>query len=335
MKLEDFNFNLPKELIANYPLDRRDQSRLLYYCRDTDSVQHKHFADLSNLLKAGDILVRNNSKVLPARFWANTDTGSHIELLLLEPISDSSYKAMAGNAKRIKTGRRYFLENKQEIEIERKNDEVIVDFGNVTNFKKAINDCGMMPIPPYMNREAEELDKQRYQTTYAREIGSIAAPTAGLHFTPELDQQLIKTGIEILELTLHVGLGTFAPIKVDDIQKHKMHHEHYSTPQNIWDKIIKAKEQGRRIISVGSTSTRVLESIARNGQLQGATNIFISPGFEFKIIDGMITNFHLPKSSLIVLISALIGLEKVQELYQEAINKQYRFYSYGDACLLL
>lgn len=335
MRLEDFNFDLPEELIASYPLERRDQSRLLCYSRNTDSLEHREFNELTKILKSGDLIVRNNSKVLAARFWAHTDTGSRIELLLLDPLTDSSYRALAGNAKRIKDGRRYFLENDQEIQVTRQGDEVIVEFGTEANVTKAIAECGMMPIPPYMNRESEELDKERYQTTYARETGSVAAPTAGLHFTPGLDQQLLDAGIEIAELTLHVGLGTFAPIKVDDVSQHKMHSEHYHIDQNTWDKILEAKKQGRRIIAVGSTSTRVLESVARTGKLTGATDIFISPGFEFKIIDGLITNFHLPKSSLIVLISALIGLDKVRWLYQEAIDEKYRFYSYGDACLLL
>ena len=335
MKLEDFNFDLPEQLIASYPLERRDQSRLLHYSCDTDSLEHKKFIDILSILKPGDLIVRNNSRVLAARFVVDTDTGSKLEILLLDPITKSSYKALAGNAKRIKAGRRYFLDNNQEIFIERQGDDVLVDFGTEEKFNLAIDACGMMPIPPYMKRDAEEFDKQRYQTVYAREAGSVAAPTAGLHFTHEIDQGLVAAGIEIAELTLHVGLGTFAPIKVDNVSEHKMHLEHYSISQNTWSKILQAKKQGRRIIAVGSTSTRVLESVARTGELTGATDIFISPGFEFKIIDGLITNFHLPKSSLIVLISALIGLEKVQELYQIAIQEKYRFYSYGDVCLLL
>lgn len=334
VKLQDFDFNLPQELIASYPLAERAESRLLQYSRNTDSMGHYQFKDLPNLLEPGDLIVRNNTKVLAARFMAQVDTGSKIELLLLEPVTDLRFKALAGNAKRIKDGRKYFLDNGLEIKVWREAEDVLVEFVSRDDYLRALDEAGMMPIPPYMQREAEELDKERYQTCYAKYSGSVAAPTAGLHFTPDLDARLLERGVEICELTLHVGLGTFAPIKVDDIKDHKMHSEKYSIEAEVWQKILAAKSEGRRIISVGSTSTRVLEAVARSAVLEGETDIFISPGFEFKVIDGMITNFHLPKSSLIVLISALIGIKNVHKVYKEAITRKYRFYSYGDACLL-
>jgi S-adenosylmethionine:tRNA ribosyltransferase-isomerase len=333
MKLQEFDFELPQVLIANYPLPERAESRLLQYSCDTDCVSHHQFKDIVELLQPGDVIVRNNTKVLAARFMAQLDTGSKIELLLLESVTKTKFKALAGNAKRIKIGRKYFLANGLEIKVWREADEVFVEFASQSDYLQALDEVGMMPIPPYMQREAEDLDKERYQTCYAKHVGSVAAPTAGLHFTSALDASLMELGVEILELTLHVGLGTFAPIKVDDICDHKMHSEKYSIELDVWQKILNAKVEGRRVISVGSTSTRVLEAVARTGQLEGETSIFISPGFEFKVIDGMVTNFHLPKSSLIVLIAALIGLENVRKVYSEAVAKKYRFYSYGDACL--
>ncbi len=345
MQLSEFDFELPEELIAKYPLEKRDESRMLYY--NKGNIEHRKFKDLVEILQPGDILVRNISKVLAARLWVWADTGSKIEILLTNKISDHKWQAIAGNSKRIKDGRVYKLSNGIQVDIKREADEVLVDFGTYENYQKAIQDCGSMPIPPYMKREAEESDKLRYQTTYARDTddgSSVAAPTAGLHFTAEIDQALRAKGIEILEVTLHVGLGTFAPIKAENIEEHKMHAEIYSIEEDVWNKIQDAKKEGRRIIAVGSTSTRVLESVAKSlstrtdsntGELQGSTDIYIYPGYKFQIIDGMLTNFHLPKSSLIVLISALLGTETVQKIYREAINSKYRFYSYGDCCLFL
>ncbi len=343
MQLSEFDFQLPEELIAKYPLAKRDESRMLYY--HAGKLEHRQFKDIVEILQAGDVLVRNVSKVLAARLWVHADTGAKIEILLTEKISDHQWQALAGNSKRIKAGRTYRLDNGMQLKIERQEENVLVDFGSKENYERAIQDCGSMPIPPYMKREAEESDKTRYQTTYAQDTengSSVAAPTAGLHFTPEIDAALKAKGVEILEVTLHVGLGTFAPIKAENIEEHKMHSEIYSINENVWNKILEAKKQGRRIIAVGSTSTRVLESVANSlleklpvDCLQGATDIYIHPGYEFKIIDGMLTNFHLPKSSLIVLISALLGTETVQGIYAEAIKSKYRFYSYGDCCLFL
>ena len=336
MKLSEFNFELPEELIAKYPLEKRDESRMLYY--HNDQIKHRQFKDIVDILKPGDVLVRNISKVLAARLWVVADTGAKIEILLTEKVSEHKWQAIAGNSKRIKSGRTYKLANDLILDLKRDGDNILVDFGSYENYQKAIQDCGSMPIPPYMKREAEDSDKERYQTIYARDTGngaSVAAPTAGLHFTPEIDQALKQKGVEILEVTLHVGLGTFAPIKTDNIEEHKMHSEVYSISKAVWKRILKAKAEGRRIISVGSTSTRVLESVAMSGKLQGSTDIYIYPGYQFQIIDGMLTNFHLPKSSLILLICALLDTETVQRIYTEAIKSKYRFYSYGDCCLFL
>lgn len=342
MKLADFDFNLPEELIATYPTEKRDESKMLCYQRHVRKLEHKQFSNIVDILQEGDLVVRNSSKVLPARLELNTNTGSKIEILLLKPLSEGFvWQAIAGNAKRIKTGRTYKLTNSLEIELARVDDEsneVVVNFISLENFQRAIKECGTMPIPPYMKREAEELDKERYQTIYAKDRNdgvSVAAPTAGLHFTPAIDEALIAKGVEIAELTLHVGLGTFLPIKSENIHEHKMHEEYFSLEEELWNKIQLAKKESRRVIAIGSTSTRVLETVANNSKLQGWTDIYIYPGYEFKIVDGMLTNFHLPKSSLFVMISAFLGTDIAQNIYTEAIKEKYRFYSYGDCCLFL
>lgn len=336
LELSGFDFELPDNLIAQYPTENRDESRLLYYSKSKNELEHKKFKDIVDLVQPGDILVRNNSKVLAARFFAFNENNSKVEVLLLSRKENSEWKILAKPGKRIKEERKKFkTENGLELELYREGDEFFVDFFDIENEKLIIETQGQMPIPPYMKREAEELDKERYQTIYAKDSqsgSSVAAPTAGLHFTPEIDQALKDKGVEIIEVTLHVGIGTFAPIKDDNITKHKMHFESYEVSKESWQKIQDAKKAGRKIITVGSTSTRVVESIAITKELQGETDIFIFPGFEFKISNAMVTNFHLPKSSLIVMISALLGQDKVQEIYKTAVENEYRFYSYGDAC---
>jgi len=336
LNITNFDFDLPEQLIARYPLENRSDSRLLVY--ENEKIQHKQFTDLIDFLKHGDILVRNNTKVLPARLYVANETEVRIEILLIKKQHDQVWDIMAKPGKKLKDGLSYRLENGIELKVIKDQTKFQVDFGTEENFDKAITDCGAMPIPPYMKRAAEELDKERYQTLFSKEHeagSSVAAPTAGLHFTPELDQTLREKGIEILELTLHVGIGTFAPIKTENVLEHKMHSEIYELSEENWQKIQAAKKQGRRIIGVGSTSTRVLESVAATGELSGETDIFIYPGYKFQVVDGMVTNFHLPKSSLMVMISALLGEATVQKIYSEAIKEKYRFYSYGDACLFL
>ncbi len=336
--LADYNFDLPDKLIARYPLEQRDGSRLLVFDKQTEAIQHKNFLDLPQLLQEGDILVRNNSKVLPARFFVNSPDGARIEILLIEAQNDDKtlWSLKAKPAKRIKAGKFYQSDNGIELEFKREQDNIYVLFKTAADLDSILEDCGQMPIPPYFQREAEEIDKNRYQTIYADETkqSSIAAPTAGLHFTEDIFKGLEKKGIEVVDTTLHVGLGTFEPIRENDYKKHKMHSEYFEITENNWQKIIQAKAAGRRIIAIGSTSTRVLESAASFNQLQGKTDIYIYPGYEFKLVDAMITNFHLPKSSLILMISAFLGRENVMAIYQAAINNKYRFYSYGDCSLL-
>jgi S-adenosylmethionine:tRNA ribosyltransferase-isomerase len=345
MNISDYDFELPEELIARYPLEERTASRLLVYDALTNQIQHKNFRDIVDILRPGDILLRNNTKVLAARLYVSKKTdskdealGSKIEILLIKKQHNQVWDIMAKPGKKLKDGLIYELENGIEIKVIKDEDKFQVDFGSEENFCKAVQDCGSMPIPPYMKRSAEAIDAERYQTTYAREHDSgvsVAAPTAGLHFNEEIDRQLVNKGIEILELTLHVGIGTFAPIKTENILDHKMHSEFYEIAEDTWNKIQLAKKSGRRVIAVGSTSTRVLESVARTGILAGETDIFIYPGKEFMVVDGMITNFHLPKSSLIVMITAFLGEKAVKDIYSEAISNKYRFYSYGDTSLLL
>lgn len=331
---------LPSELIAKYPPQDRADSRMLVYQKHyQDDIEHKNFRDIIDYLNPGDILVRNNSKVLPARLDLKSETGAEIEILLLNNIGKQTWKALAKPAKRIKSGRKYFLADGTILELSREHEEeILVKFNSDEHFQRVINQFGSMPIPPYMRRAGEEIDKDRYQTIYAKDSDSglsVAAPTAGLHFSEEINLALEKKNIEFVDLTLHVGLGTFLPISTDDYHSHKMHAEYYEILDSAYQKILQAKKQSRRIIAVGTTSVRTLESIALTGNLCGKTEIFIYPGFDFKIIDGLLTNFHLPNSTLILLVAAFIGEEKTKSIYKEAINKKYRFYSYGDCCLFL
>lgn len=338
MKLEDFNFELPEDLIAKYPCANRDESRMLVYDRASGEIAHKDFKDIVSYFNPGDVLVRNQTKVLPARFYVQNQHGTQIEILILKNTKDQVWSALAKPAKRLKQSRTKYLIKDRTVEIYREADEIFIDFLNQENYEYIIRNLSEMPIPPYFKRSAEEVDKHRYQTVYAQENCSgysVAAPTAGLHFTDEIFEALALKGVEVLDLTLHVGLGTFLPVKTEDIKEHKMHSEFYEVSEPVWQKILTAKRDTKRIFAIGSTSVRTLESVALTGQLQGETDIYIYPGFEFKIVDTMLTNFHLPKSSLIMMISAFLGLDKVKEIYNEAIESRYRFFSYGDCCLFL
>jgi S-adenosylmethionine:tRNA ribosyltransferase-isomerase len=338
LRLEDFNFELPEKLIAKYPCANRDESRMLVYNRSLGTIEHKAFKDIIGYFKAGDLLVRNQTKVLPARFYIKNQFGTEIEVLILKNIKDYIWTALAKPAKRLKQERTKYSIQDREIEIYRENDEIFVDFLSQENYEYIIQNLSEMPIPPYFKRGAEDIDKDRYQTVYAQEDNygySVAAPTAGLHFTDEIFNALIEKGVEVVDVTLHVGLGTFLPVKTENIKDHKMHSEFYSVEEAVWQKIQKAKANSKKIFAIGSTSVRTLETVALKGSLQGETDIYIYPGFEFKIVDIMLTNFHLPKSSLIMMISAFLGLDKVKHVYQEAIEYKYRFFSYGDCCLFL
>ena len=339
MQLSDFNFDLPQELIAQQQVAPRDSSRLMILNKESGEITHRHFFDIIDFLNKDDILVVNNSKVFPARLLGTrADTGGKVEIFLIKEIETGIWKAIGKNLK--ENSRIIFSDSKLEAKVITKYDESsTIEFNIVGNdFFVELEKIGLTPLPPYIKREKKNLiDKTNYQTVYAKERGSVAAPTAGLHFTEELLESIGNKGIKILEITLHVGLGTFAPVKVDDFSKHKMHSEYYSVEKDVLDTIIQAKQNNQRIVAVGTTTTRVLEHIFRDGNMEclsGQTDIFISPGFEFRCINGLITNFHLPKSTLLMLVSAFAGYDNIKKAYSSAVENKYRFYSYGDAMFI-
>ncbi|MGX7111718.1 tRNA preQ1(34) S-adenosylmethionine ribosyltransferase-isomerase QueA [Gemella cuniculi] len=342
MKLEDFDFYLPEELIAQTPLLKRDTSKLLCVDRKTGKNEHKVFSDIIDYFNSGDTLVLNNTRVMPARLYGEKkDTGAAIEVLLLKNKEHNIWECLVKPAKRIKLGSIVSFGNGiMEAECIKILDDGFryFEFKYDGIFQERLDELGTMPLPPYIKERLT--DKERYQTVYSKEIGSSAAPTAGLHFTTELLEKIEEKGVNIVHLTLHVGLGTFRPVSVENIEDHNMHSEYYELDEDTADVINKTKELGGRIFSVGTTSTRTLETIARdnNGKIvpsSGWTDIFIYPGFEFKCVDGLITNFHLPKSSLIMLVSAFYDREKVLELYNIAVENKYRFFSFGDAMIIV
>lgn len=340
MKVSDFNYNLPKELIAQVPIKNRDQSRLMVLDRKNKIIEHKIFKDIIDYLQPGDCLVRNNTKVIPARLYGiKEETGANVEFLLLKRIDGDIWEVMVKPGKKLMPGVRAKFGNgllKAEI-IEKLGDgnrKVKFEYNGI--FNEILNEIGLMPLPPYIHEKLKE--KDRYQTVYAKYEGSAAAPTAGLHFTDELFEKLKEKGVEVANVTLHVGIGTFRPVKVENIEEHDMHSEHFYIKAEDAEKINKAKKEGHRIIAVGTTSCRVLESIAdENGyvkEVEGDTNIFIYPGYKFKCLDALITNFHLPESTLIMLVSALAGKDFIMQAYEEAVKEQYKFFSFGDAMFI-
>lgn len=339
LKKSDFFYDLPEELIAQTPADPRDSSRMLVYDRANDSVEHKIFRDIKEYLRAGDVLVINNTKVLPARLYARTEHGGRVEVLLLKRISAMRWEVLVKPGKKCKPGVHLIIDDGLSLTINSvtESGERIVDFECDGVFEEALERVGSMPLPPYIHKKLE--DKNRYQTVYAKTDGSAAAPTAGLHFTPELLQQIRDMGVEVAEILLHVGLGTFRPVKEDVITDHKMHSEYFEVGERAAEVISRAKREGRRVIAVGTTSVRTLESAAApDGTIspcKGNTQIFIYPPYKFKCVDALITNFHLPESTLIMLVSALIGREKTLELYRLAVRERYRFFSFGDCMLIL
>ena len=338
MRTDDFDYFLPEELIAQTPLAKRDNSRLLVLDKKDGAYQDKHFFDIINYLDKGDVLVRNNTKVIPARiFGIKKDTGAHVEVLLLKQINDT-YECLVGNARVVKVGTVINFSNKLYATCLEVKDEGIRIFKFECDgiLLEVLNEIGNMPLPPYIKESL--LDKDRYQTVYAKHYGSAAAPTAGLHFNDELLTKLKQKGVEILDVTLHVGLGTFRPVKVDDVKNHVMHKEEYFMSKEAADALNKAKQEGRRIIAIGTTTTRVLETVMNKynefKECHDESNIFIYPGYKFKAIDALITNFHLPKSTLIMLVSALAGKENIMEAYKHAVEEKYRFFSFGDAMFI-
>ena len=340
MTTNDFDYYLPEELIAQTPLEKRDSSRLLVLDKNTGDVEHKVFTDIIDYLNPGDTLVLNNTKVLPARLiGAKEDTGAVIEILLLKNISGDDWECLVKPARRIKIGTIVSFGNgKLKAECTGEFDEGIRHFKLIYSgiLMEILEELGTMPLPPYIHEKLE--DQSRYQTVYAKEVGSAAAPTAGLHFTKELLDKIKSMGVDICYVTLHVGLGTFRPVSVENVEEHEMHSEFYSMSGEVADKLNKAKAEGRRIIAVGTTSTRTLESImslyGEFRECNGWTKIFIYPGYEFKGIDCLITNFHLPKSTLVMLVSALAGKDNILNAYKIAVDEKYRFFSFGDAMFI-
>ena len=340
MRVEDFNFDLPEELIAQHPLEKRDSSRLLVLDKKTGEINHQHYADQPDFLKKGDVLVLNDTRVIPARLLGvKEDTEGKIEFLLLNRKMLDTYECLAKPGKRARKGAKFtFGEGllKAEVLDVLENGNRIVKFSYEGAFEEILDRLGEMPLPPYIKEKLE--DRERYQTVYSREEGSAAAPTAGLHFTKELLDKLQSMGVETAFLTLHVGLGTFRPVKVESVENHDMHEEFYSLDAKNAEIINTAKNEGRRIISVGTTSTRTLETIADEKgfvrEASGYTKIFIYPGYQFKCVDCLITNFHLPESTLIMLVSALAGQENVMNAYRTAVKEKYRFFSFGDSMLI-
>ena len=339
MDVKDFYYNLPEELIAQVPIQKRDESRLLVLDRENRKIEHKIFKDILDYLKPGDCLVRNNTKVLPARIYGKKETGANVEFLLLNNIEGDIWESIVRPGNKLHVGTKViFGEGLLVAEIlevmEGGTRKVKFTYNGI--FNEILDQIGLMPLPPYIHEELKE--KDRYQTVYAKYQGSAAAPTAGLHFTEELLEKIREKGVEIANVTLHVGIGTFRPVKVEKIEDHHMHTEHYYIKPEDVEKINKAKQNGGRVISVGTTSTRVLESIADEKGLvkeaEGDTSIFIYPGYKFKCVDALITNFHLPESTLLMLVSALAGKEYVMNAYEEAVKEKYRFFSFGDAMFI-
>lgn len=339
MLKSDFYYDLPEELIAQTPIEPRDGSGLMKIDRETGGIIHDRFYNICRYLKKGDLLVLNDSKVFPARIYGvKPSTGVNVEFLLLKHIELDIWEVMVRPGRRLKAGTvvRFSDELSAEILDTVEGGNRIVKFNFKGNFFEILDRIGQMPLPPYIKEKLKE--KDRYNTVYCREEGSAAAPTAGLHFTQRVFDSLKEKGVDTAYVTLHVGLGTFRPVKEDNILDHKMHVEHYSIPQETVDKINKCKQNGGRVISVGTTSCRTLESASQSGETAAGsadTGIFIYPGYKFRIIDGLITNFHLPESTLIMLVSAFLGREKTLAAYEEAIKERYRFFSFGDAMLIL
>lgn len=342
MKRSDFWYDLPEELIAQTPAEPRNSSRLMCVDRESGEISHDRFYNLCSHLKKGDLLVMNDSRVLPARLYGEKEgTGSFIEFLLLEQKGDKVWEILVRPGKKAKPGTKFSFGNgrlKAEILETVEGGNRIAKFECEGNFFTALEDVGQMPLPPYITKKLE--DKERYQTVYSHELGSAAAPTAGLHFTKEMIEELHEKGINTAFVTLHVGLGTFRPVKEDDVKGHKMHSEHYHLPKETAELINKTKAEGGRVIAVGTTSCRTLESVAsfNNGEIkeaEGYTDIFIYPGYKFKVLDGLITNFHLPESTLIMLVSAFMGYDNTMNAYKVAVEEKYRFFSFGDAMIIL
>lgn len=340
MKTKDFFYDLPKELIAQEPIEKRDHSRLMVLDKKTGEISHNKFYDIIDKLMPGDCLILNDSKVLPARIYGiKEETGAKVEFLLLNRISEMVWEALAGPGKRAREGSGFSFGDgimRGEVLSVKENGNRVIKFECDGNFYECLDKIGQMPLPHYITHSLD--DKNRYQTVYAKDLGSAAAPTAGLHFTKELLKKIEDKGVKIGYVTLHVGLGTFRPVKVENVAEHKMHSEHYCVPEETARLINETKQNGGRVISVGTTSCRTLESMHKeHGQIEacsGWTDIFIYPGYEFRVVDAIITNFHLPESTLIMLVSAFAGKDNIMKAYKTAVDEKYRFFSFGDAMFI-
>lgn len=340
MKLEEFDYNLPEELIAQVPIQKRDESRLMVVDREKRTTEDKVFRDIIDYLEPGDCLVRNNTKVIPARLYGKKDTGANVEFVLLKRLDGDIWESIVRPGNKLKPGSKVIFGDgllKAEIldVLEDGTRKVKFEYDGI--FNEILDQIGLMPLPPYIHESLKEND--RYQTVYAKYEGSAAAPTAGLHFTPELLKKIEEKGIKIANVTLHVGIGTFRPVKEENIEEHKMHTEHFYIKQEDVDKINETKKNGKKVIAVGTTSCRVLETVADENtglvkQIESDTGIYIYPGYKFKCVDGLITNFHLPKSTLLMLVSALADREFILEAYNKAVEEKYRFFSFGDAMFI-
>ena len=340
MKTSDFYYDLPEELIAQTPVEPRNSSRLMVLPRNGGEIEHKHFYDLPEFLKPGDCLVLNNTRVLPARLYGTReDTGAVVEFVLLRQHGNKLWECLAGPGKKAKTGYKFRFSDKLTATVTDvlEDGNRMIEFACEGDFFAVLDEVGQMPLPPYIKEKLK--DKERYQTVYSKDAGSAAAPTAGLHFTKKMLENIRAMGVNIAYVTLHVGLGTFRPVKVEDVTQHKMHTEHYYIPEEAAKTINETRKNGGRVICVGTTSCRTVESCAKKyGEIRecsGDTDIFIYPGFEFKCMDGLITNFHLPESTLIMLVSAFAGYDNVMNAYNTAVKERYRFFSFGDAMLIL
>lgn len=339
MKVSEFSYELPEKLIAQTPIEKRDEAKLMVLNKEKQTIEHKVFKDIIDYLEPGDCLVRNNTKVLPARLYGKKETGAKVEFLLLNQIEGDIWESIVRPGNKLHVGTKVIFGNgilEAEILEIMPGGTRKVEFKYKGIFNEILDKIGLMPLPPYIHEELKQND--RYQTVYAQYNGSAAAPTAGLHFTEELLKKIEEKGVKIANVTLHVGIGTFRPVKVENIEEHEMHSEHYYIKQEDVEKINETKKQGKRVIAVGTTSCRVLESISKeNGMVhvsEGDTKIFIYPGYKFKCIDGLITNFHLPESTLLMLVSALAGKEYIMKAYNEAVAKEYKFFSFGDAMFI-
>ncbi len=339
MKVSEFNYNLPEELIAQTPIEKRDESKLMVLDRSKKTIEHKIFKDIINYLEPGDVLVRNNTKVIPARLYGKKETGANVEFLLLKNIEKDIWECIVRPGNKLHVGTSVTFGDgilKAKILGILPGGTRKVEFEYKGIFNEILDKIGLMPLPPYIHEQLKQRD--RYQTVYAKYDGSAAAPTAGLHFTEDLLEELKQKGVVIANVTLHVGIGTFRPVKEDTVENHEMHSEHFYIKKEDAEKINSAKQNGKRVIAVGTTSCRVLETIADESgkvkETEGDTKIFIYPGYKFKCLDGLITNFHLPQSTLLMLVSALAGKDYIMQAYEEAVKNRYRFFSFGDAMFI-